>query len=464
MSEATLGQATAPAAARMSTRQVVLVLLFALAEASVIEPLILLLPTPLRLVDSGVALAVIWMVLGGIAFTRRFMAQRDAGVRAQRTALGVWLFGLLVAFFVIVTAVQQINPRSLSILLVEFVSVLVLWWRGSALGVTLLGPDSARLRLQIGLIIFVMFALATVFNREVNLLGFLMPFLVGALFAMPLSHIERVEQSPIGRHVPMDAKWWRSLGWGVALPLFAAISIALLLTGDTLADGLRLLVTIALIPILAVAAVFAFLIGIILTLLFQNMKQNPLEALQNLGDFMRGIPDRPEQPTPAVFEIPPDVRFVIGLVVVLGIAALLIYLTGRARREAAVVRDTGVDLLDLGEADGPPPPSSGGLLSTLSLRRWLAAVTIRRIYARMSHEAGKRGFARVPAQTPFDYLPRLGEAYPAVDADVRLITDAYVAAHYGQVPDTDEALAEIRAAWERVRATPRPVTLSAQKP
>jgi hypothetical protein len=41
-------------------------------------------------------------------------------------------------------------------------------------------------------------------------------------------------------------------------------------------------------------------------------------------------------------------------------------------------------------------------------------------------------------------------------ADVRIITDAYVKAHYGEVPDTDEALNVIRDAWERVRATPRP--------
>ena len=73
----------------------------------------------------------------------------------------------------------------------------------------------------------------------------------------------------------------------------------------------------------------------------------------------------------------------------------------------------------------------------------------------MRHEAGKRGFGRKPAQTPNDYAPFLSQAYPGVDADLRIITDAYIAAHYGEVPDTDEGLNTIRQAWERVRAVPK---------
>jgi hypothetical protein len=120
------------------------------------------------------------------------------------------------------------------------------------------------------------------------------------------------------------------------------------------------------------------------------------------------------------------------------------------------VRAESDNLQDLGPADAlPQDVTESSFWRTFNLRRWLAVLTIRRIYARMSHEAGKRGFQRMTAQTPNDYLPRLNDAFPGTDADIRTITNAYIAAHYGEVPDTDEALAQIRMAWERVRATPK---------
>ena len=138
------------------------------------------------------------------------------------------------------------------------------------------------------------------------------------------------------------------------------------------------------------------------------------------------------------------------------IIAILIWLTGRARRDAAHVRADSDNLQDLGPAEPPPQDATeSSFWRTFNLRRWLAVLTIRRISARMSHEAGKRGFKRLAAQTPYDYLPRLSDAFPGAEADTRAITNAYIAAHYGEVPDTDEALAQIRMAWERVRATPK---------
>src|SRR5437867_2964983 len=128
----------------MNRRRVVLQMLFALAEASVIEPLLLLLPTPLRTGDSGVALAITWLLLCAIAFTRRILATRESSLNVQRLVLGAWLIGMLVTSVVIVNKVLNLDPRSLSILFVEFFGVLLLWWRGIALGVTDFGPEAAR--------------------------------------------------------------------------------------------------------------------------------------------------------------------------------------------------------------------------------------------------------------------------------------------------------------------------------
>jgi hypothetical protein len=152
------------------------------------------------------------------------------------------------------------------------------------------------------------------------------------------------------------------------------------------------------------------------------------------------------------------------VIVVLAVAMLLMVLTtARVRRQALRAHRVG-DPEEAVETDIPAPAGEQNPLSRmLDLRRWLAAVSIRRLYARMGYEAAKRGFPRKAAQTPYDYLIQLGSAFPGADADVRLITDAYVAAHYGQVPDTDDELAQIRAAWERARAM-RPATLPKVNP
>src|SRR5215831_11110149 len=98
----------------MSARRVVIVVLFALAEASVVEPLLLILPTPLRLVDRGVALAVTMILLSAIALSRRLMADRDAKAIVQRAVLGAWLVGMLAGSVVIVNVVNHLSLRSLS--------------------------------------------------------------------------------------------------------------------------------------------------------------------------------------------------------------------------------------------------------------------------------------------------------------------------------------------------------------
>ncbi len=92
------------------------------------------------------------------------------------------------------------------------------------------------------------------------------------------------------------------------------------------------------------------------------------------------------------------------------------------------------------------------------LRRRLAARSIRRIYVAVTALAAERGFPRPQARTPYEHLWALRKAFPGCEKEVERITEAYVAAHYGQVPDTREGLEEIQAAWAEVRLTSRQTT------
>jgi hypothetical protein len=88
----------------------------------------------------------------------------------------------------------------------------------------------------------------------------------------------------------------------------------------------------------------------------------------------------------------------------------------------------------------------------VALRRRRAAASIRQTYRAMCKAAAVRGFPRVESETPYEYLGSLAKAFPAMPVDTVLITEAYTRAHYGELPDTDEELQKIMAAWERLES------------
>jgi hypothetical protein len=85
-------------------------------------------------------------------------------------------------------------------------------------------------------------------------------------------------------------------------------------------------------------------------------------------------------------------------------------------------------------------------------RDLLTALSVRWTYTRMAGLAEKRGFPRGKAETPNEYRLALGKAFPGGESDIRLITDAYVAVRYGELPEDNEQLNLIREAFERLKA------------
>ncbi|MCB0230768.1 MAG: DUF4129 domain-containing protein, partial [Anaerolineae bacterium] len=68
--------------------------------------------------------------------------------------------------------------------------------------------------------------------------------------------------------------------------------------------------------------------------------------------------------------------------------------------------------------------------------------------------AKKRGYPRHKARTAYEYLPDLQAAFPAAREEARQITDAYVSVAYGDLPTSKEDLANLRAAYERLKDSP----------
>jgi len=153
--------------------------------------------------------------------------------------------------------------------------------------------------------------------------------------------------------------------------------------------------------------------------------------------------------------------FLVVLIVVIVVAVIWFLFFARARRD----RHGDEERESLGTAE-----MVSGLRQTLRdqwrrvaemlaiLRRFglgrdlFAALTIRRVYAQMEKLAGARGYPRAASETPYEYRRELGQAFPGQSDDVRLITEAYVAVRYGELPESEQELEAVRAAWKRLRA------------
>ncbi|MBK7177431.1 MAG: DUF4129 domain-containing protein [Chloroflexi bacterium] len=72
-----------------------------------------------------------------------------------------------------------------------------------------------------------------------------------------------------------------------------------------------------------------------------------------------------------------------------------------------------------------------------------------------AHEPGRRRqrLPRAAAETPYEYLATLAAAWPEHTTETSLITQAYVNIRYGELPETQEELSQIQAAWKRLEAT-----------
>jgi hypothetical protein len=155
---------------------------------------------------------------------------------------------------------------------------------------------------------------------------------------------------------------------------------------------------------------------------------------------------------------------IIGILAIVVVARLLIELARRRER----LQGRSYHLLAAEDGAARITPSevesrAGNWLQRLAHQfwqgpsRWLAAMTIRRIYAQTAALGKECGAPRPACATPYEYLPTLARLFPGVEPDLETITGAYVRAHYGELPDTPERLGEVRQAFRRVRAEAKTV-------
>jgi len=213
---------------------------------------------------------------------------------------------------------------------------------------------------------------------------------------------------------------------------------------------------------------FALLVALIGSLILLIISPELIaELMRRIAEFMQarlrafgsgnGALDPAQQAADPISPVV-SVALVIGLILAAIVVVILIAGAARVAAKRRLARPPG-DMPEAApelDAETDVLRSVGGRVGA-RLSKLFAAATIRLIYARLTAEAARRGERRAPAQTALEFLPGLARAFPGADEDARRITDAYINAHYGEVPDTLDKLRAIQAAWARMRRIEPPV-------
>jgi hypothetical protein len=344
---------------------------------------------------------------------------------------------------------------------------LFLWWRGISIGQRHLTFQGVAFSFRLGVLLLVFSAPLLSIAAAYDSTALILPFFFFSLMAVALARVEEVNQAKGGVGAPFNFTWLAILLGSIVVVLVTAWLISWIYSVEGFSQILRWLEPVFAPLLRLFEYILIFLFKLLEPLLrwffgiFQRVAENLPENMEGLEPL--GLEDLPVGETTQ----PPRLLMAISRYVCLGLAGvvalLVLALTLRRRRD----RQRGGD--ELRESLWSSAAFADGMLNSLRdgwdrLRdlaglvgqfgpgmRLYAAVSIRKIYANMARLAESQGFPRQPAQTPYEYLPALGRAFPDCQAEATAITEAYVKVHYGEVPENIRDLQRIRECWQRIR-------------
>ena len=367
--------------------------------------------------------------------------------------------------------VAQIERVSIPPLIPVLVLIGLVWWRG--LRLALITPTSIRVAFGMRLGILSLFASALVPQAREATLTALPPFfffgLLGISFARALSLRELGGQSS-----SFGARWAGFMVVVAGAITGLGLVIAAFLSGMDPATFAGILQ-----PIISG---FVFLVAFLMTPIFLvvgALIEAIMNALQSSGALEElQIPEIAEElgqadPNQQLSQLEQTMRQVLSLferlggvqmcltVIVILVVVALIVLTAR-RQQRAIQSDPeeredldGDALSGLRDMFRWGRDALNSALNTINRfgvgRDLFAALTVRRAYAQMVKVASAEGYPRAVSQTPYEYRDILREAFPAGQEPVEIITEAYVRVHYGEVPESADALRTVTEALQQFK-------------
>ena len=357
---------------------------------------------------------------------------------------GEWLGELLRSEQTRATFLNQIT---------SLVLVAACGWLGLLLGDMRLTSANLSRYFYVCILLLVLPAIFFVSDISQDLPWLYFLFLFAALLALGLGRVEEAARRSQDQGSPFTLYWLAQLGLTAAV-LLGVVGVAHALN---LAHGLGLVIVLVA-PVITVLF-FPFV--------YVGAKLLILSGLRWAAPAASGEPSAEAEVAAQASEAaqPSTLQSLcVGLallILVLLIVRLFLFTTRRWREMAEDWRqEEQAATPSLGERISEAMEerlmrSSLQLPGLNYLRRRLVTRSIRRIYAALVALGAERGHPRPAARTPYEHLPELRRAFPGCEAQIAQITDAYIAAHYGQVPETRAALQGIRASWEHVREVAR---------
>jgi hypothetical protein len=349
--------------------------------------------------------------------------------------------------------------------------ILILWWRGYQLGTEYMTLVRASFGLRLGILSFLLVSLLADQSLRGDLLALVPFFFFFGLLGSSLARADSLSLDRARRITTFGRGWMVSLFLLTLAVTVIGYAAALTLTGmetghlaKTLAEVGR--GAILVVFVLATPVLYAVQVGydFITSILPEQLRGETVEITTGQGSG--GGINAPWMSD--VFTLLTNAFLIaVGALILIALLAFIWFLlVARGERkdpEGLEERES----LGTGEMVGGLRQSLREgwrrLAEALRLFRQFglgqdlfAALTIRRIYLRMERLASARGFPRGLAETPYEYRRALSEAFPERTDDIQRITAAYIAVRYGDVPENASELDAVRAAWERIHASPAP--------
>jgi hypothetical protein len=347
-------------------------------------------------------------------------------------------------------------------------STLFLWWRGISLAQRAPSVGAVMFSFYVGVVSFIGFVLIVSLVSEQDPSFFMPVFFFCSLMALAAARMEEMRGLRGAMRSPFGFSWLFFIALAALAVVFAGGLLGALLTGGGFKQALRWMAPLLLVFGVVFGLVLVVLRVIttwVLDLLRSLGAEQVSESLSDLLDGLDGLampdPAQSSGASQAVAGMANLTRSLFMLGLVIGLAVLVVWQLRRQGRlqqeddeqEYSSVFSAALLLENLGQLaqEGRGRLAAVlGLLGRSGLRGLFAALTIRRIYAQMTRLAAEQGYPRTASETPYEYEETARRAFPSAEAEVHAITRAYVAAHYGQVPDSEAELREIRACWKRL--------------
>ncbi len=346
-----------------------------------------------------------------------------------------------------VLGIPRINAEFLAAL-----GIIYMFVRGIGFGTRPLTLWFTGFQFRLGIVaFFLIFGLSALTARFDPGIWVFLYFAV-SLFAIALA---RMEES--AAPVPLGPRWAVTLLAAVVLVLFLGLGAVQIFTLDIVALAVQLIAVPASLIVGAIFLIllipFSFVADWLVELLrpFANSLGRLGEILQNL--MPQSVMDAAKQAQQLVLldQFVPIIRGLTVVAVVVGIGYLLA--RGLNRRmleieEATYAREAiGADEED----DALKERRRSKKAADRKGRGPISAETIRRVYAALVARAGEAGLPRRPAETPYEFLPRLAKAFPDEAERIQTITEAYIAVHYGEAIADVAQVRRVRQAWDQVQ-------------